>query len=754
MEHKILMGRQAWLRLAGSACGLALAAGSVAHAQTAAVGSAPSGGEVVVDEIVVTAQKRTQVLRDIPQSISVVGGETLERQQANNFQDYLGLIPGLSLEESTPGQSRVVLRGINTGSVSATVAVYVDETPFGSSSGLVNGGILAGDFDTFDIARVEVLRGPQGTLYGASSLGGVLKFVTNAPELGMLEGRGRVGVETVEGGDVGYSTQGVLNVPLGDSFAVRASGFYRKEAGFIDAIGTVGSDVESNINDAEIYGGRVSALFEPSDRVSFRATAILQDIDANESSSFEADQTTYAPLYGRMTQTRFIPEYTKTRYRLYNGLAEVDLGFANLTSSTSYNTLDRDVLVDNTFVLGSLIDALFGISAGVQRHDVNDIRKFTQEVRLSSPSNERFEWLVGGYYTRETGAIQQVLTATDPATDEILPPSTVPLIADVTLDSVYKEYAGFANATWHVLPRFDLTFGGRYSHNKQSADQQIISPVLGDSLYPTARSSENVFTYSVAPRFELSDSASIYARVAKGYRPGGPNVVLPPLPPGTPLTYDSDSLVSYEAGLKADWLDRTLSVDVSAFYLDWSDIQLFAIVEGVGFNANGGTAVSKGFEGTATLRPTDGLSVTINAAHTDAYLTEDTDPATGGMKGDALPFTPKWSASVSGDYEWSLTDNLTAYAGASLRFVGEQSADFEYAYRVEFGRQRQLPAYEVVDLRAGVSAGRWSLDAYVKNLANKRGYTSAGGAGDLPNDAINVSVIRPRTIGLSLTAGF
>jgi iron complex outermembrane receptor protein len=169
---------------------------------------------LTLEEVIVTAQKRQEALQDVPQSITVLGNETFERQQADNLQDYLALIPGLSMEGSTRGVSRISLRGINTGGVASTVGVYVDEVPFGSSSGLANGAILAGDFDTFDMARLEVLRGPQGTLYGASSLGGVMKFVTNPPQTESFEGKAQVAMEDVAGGDLSYSASSFVNIPL------------------------------------------------------------------------------------------------------------------------------------------------------------------------------------------------------------------------------------------------------------------------------------------------------------------------------------------------------------------------------------------------------------------------------------------------------------------------------------------------------------------------------------------------------------
>src|SRR5690606_11663000 len=244
-----------------------------------------------LEEIVVTAQKREQTLLEIPQSITVVDGQLLRRQQADNFEDYLSLVPGLSLQSATPGNTRITVRGVNTGGVASTVGVYVDEVPFGSSSGLANAAILAGDFDTFDVARLEVLRGPQGTLYGASSLGGVIRFVTNAPDTREFRFRAEAGLENVAEGDLGWAARSFVNIPLSERFAVRASGFYRAESGFIDSIGNNpipsltdpannivdGSLVLEDLNETDVFGGRVSALFDTGGVFSAQLTALFQD---------------------------------------------------------------------------------------------------------------------------------------------------------------------------------------------------------------------------------------------------------------------------------------------------------------------------------------------------------------------------------------------------------------------------------------------------------------------------------------------
>ena len=263
------MGKQtarANLTISGAIAMILAAAGASAQ-------QAPPAEKPVLGEIIVTAQKRNQALADIPMSVSVLPGEALERQQVDNFQDLVALVPGLSVNTNTRGVSRISLRGINTGGVASTVGIYVNDVPFGSSSGLANGAILSGDFDTFDMARIEVLRGPQGTLYGASSLGGVIKYVANEPTTDGFEARLQASAEDVEDGDMGSAVTGVVNIPVGDTVAFRASGFYRSDEGFIDSIGNNpvpsitnpavnivdGTRVEDDLNGLETSGGRVSA---------------------------------------------------------------------------------------------------------------------------------------------------------------------------------------------------------------------------------------------------------------------------------------------------------------------------------------------------------------------------------------------------------------------------------------------------------------------------------------------------------------
>jgi iron complex outermembrane receptor protein len=726
------------------------------------------------EQVVVTAQKRKEAIADIPASVTVVTGQVLEQQRATDFQDLVPLVPGLSLTGDRPGVTRVTLRGINTGGVASTVGVYSDDVPFGSSSGLANAAIVSGDFDTFDMARVEVLRGPQGTLYGASSLGGVIKYVPNPPGTDRFEARLLASGEAVDNGDPARAVTGLVNVPLTEKLAVRASGFYRFDSGFIDSIGnnpipsltdpTInivdGTLIADGLNSVDRFGGRIAALFKPSDRLSVNVATQLQDINSNGSNIVDADPGTLRPLNASPVQSRYLLETNDTKYRVYSGTINWDLGPASIESITSYGTFESDFKTDSAFAtsltggppLASLVTLLFGdaqsrpLSAVLPQTTSTD--KFTQELRLVSPRSETFDWLLGGYYTDEDSAVKQKILAVEAGTDTVA--TGIPDLADLSLDSTYREIAGFANATWHVTPRLDLSLGGRASHNKQDASQVADGPLVGGHTeYEDVKSSESPFTYSVAPRFELAKNSSIYGRIATGFRPGGPNVLPPGAPPDIPRTYSSDRLTSYELGLKAGGgqADK-FSLDLSAFYLDWKDIQLLAVVNNFGINANGGTAVSKGLEMAASVFPASGLVFSLNGTYTDAKLTQDTDPVVGGMDGDPLPYVPDWTFGLNADYEWTVMGSARASVGGSLNYTGERTAAFDE--RAADGSIRKAGSFLTLDLRAGLYHGRWSVELYGKNLTNDMGVTSIDPAGFLPNGALGLSLIRPRTIGVSV----
>ena len=730
------------------------------------------------EDIIVTAQRREQTVFQVPQSISVISGENLERQQAKSFVDYAAQIPGFNVTQNFPGQSRLILRGINTGSVGSTVAVYVDDVPFGQSGSLANGAILAGDFDTFDVSRIEVLRGPQGTLYGSNSLGGVLKYVTNAPSTERVEVRAQAGVEDVRRGETGYVGNAMVNLPLGDMLAVRASGYYHRTPGYIDRVGLAGTDV----NQADSYGGRASLLFKPSERFSARLMAVLQNIAVDAPSTFAADPLTLRPVNpatgarsGR-TQLQFAryPEFHDIDYRLYSGTLDFDAGFATLTSITSYATQRQSQISDISNngargTAGAIYGAANGGGANIGIGFTNnaDLKKFTQELRLVSPPSDFFDFVLGAYYTRETTGLHQEYLPFNLTTLALIPPAatfgpfTFSRFVYADINAHYREIAGYANGTLHLGPRFDVTFGGRYSDNKQDSFQQVVQ--LGNGTPITGRSQEGVFTWSVAPRFEIIDRVAVYGRVAKGYRPGGPNFIPAGAPANFPSEFDSDSLISYEAGLKAETADHALSVDLAGFYVDWDNILILSstTVNGtaVGINGNGRRARTYGAEATATLRPTTGFEVTANMAYTRANLRDDTVVPgglnlAGGVAGDDLPFVPRWSGTVSADYRWEMGDTAL-YVGGDVHLQDDQRGGFSAAYRATYGRQITLDGYSTVNLRAGAEFGAFTVQLYARNLLDSQGLINAsdypvvlptviGGTGAT---LINGSSIRPRTLG-------
>jgi outer membrane receptor protein involved in Fe transport len=717
------------------ACGAALATqaqaqNSATDATTAAAQPSAAQTEGDPNAIIITAQKRPQALLDVPQSVSVISGDALARSHAQRLSDYLTRIPSATIVESQAGNSRIVLRGINTGGVGATVATYVDETPFGSATALANGAILTPDIDPFDLARVEVLRGPQGTLYGANSLGGLIKFVTVAPDPSAFGGAGELGIEDVAHGDLGWWGRAAFNVPLSSNAAFRASGFYRRDPGYIDD-----PNFGHDVNDGKTYGGRVSFMVRPTDRLSIRASAHLENIRSNGTNDVDLNPVTLDPANGSLEHSRFMPTPNDIDLRIYNTTIDYDFGPVALISATSYGTLDQAQIEDGSGAFG--VPGI-GLNQGMTQ------RRFTQEVRLASTGKQTIDWTIGAFYTREKNHLSQDLFAADPATGDPIPGADGLII--VSLPSRYREYAGFANATWHISPKFDLTAGARYSHNHQSNSQLTSGPLVGTPTDISGKSSDNAFTYSVAPTYKLSANTRIYARIAKGYRPGGPNALSPDAPAAVPRQFGPDTTTNYEIGLKTHTDDNLFSLDVSAFRIDWKNIQLLVQIGQFGVNINGASARSSGVEFTAGLHPTRELTLFANGSYVDAHLTQDAPPTAGGLDGDPLPYNPKWQWTLGGEYEHRLSTSTTLRGGISWHYTGKRFSDFSPA---PIRNERKLSAYGQVDAHAGVDFGRFRVDAFAHNLTDSRGITNVGFFGDINGD-FAAAVVRPRSFGLAL----
>lgn len=722
-----------------------------------------------LQEIVVTAQKRSEKLHDVPMGVTAVSNEQMDKLRLTDFQDLQSMVPALSVQQIQPGLSRLTLRGENVGGVGSTVTTYVDDTPVGSSNALANGSIITGDFDTWDLQRVEVLRGPQGTLYGAGSEGGLLKYVTIAPDPAHQAAAFQVGGEDISHGDFGVLTKGMINAPIGSSAALRISGFYSQLPGYIDdpQLG------ETGINHGFREGGRASLLLNATDNFSIRLTAFGQNLRTDGTNGVDVvgaagtpltpPANQLQPLVGNYAQDRFINEPSTFRNRVYSATLDWNLGGATLTSVSSWGKSYQNLFIDATsvplvpgFTFGDLATSVIGAPAGLAETNVINLGKFTQEVRLASTGTDTLDWQLGGFFTHESSTIRQTLPSFLIPSQALTP---LPGFEVVGLGALYREWAAFGQVTWHFNPQFDVTLGGRRSENRQEADESVGGLLINPTQFSGGASTGTDFTYSVAPRWHITDNTLAYARVATGYRPGGPNALPPGVPAGVQTEYESDTTTNYELGTRTSFLDNRLSVDVAAFLIDWKKIQLFEFVENFGINANGGTAESKGLEWTLGLTPVTGLNFLLTGAYVDAYLTADA-PAAGGSNGDPLPYAPKWSTSLDGSYTWHATGAFDGFVGATWSYVGSRISDFAASTTVVNGAvafvpnpREALPSYNTVNLRAGLENARWSFELYAKNLGDTRGITSYGNSGT-PNSGGSIGLIQPRTVGATATIHF
>ncbi|MGA3157437.1 MAG: TonB-dependent receptor [Steroidobacteraceae bacterium] len=728
----------------------ALISWEFALAQTATQ-SAGSENDTL-ETVIVTAEKREERLQDVPMSVSVLGGNELEKQQDRDFADFAAMIPGLSLMSSGPGITQLTLRGQNAGGDGSTVAVYLDESPIGSSSALLNGAILSGDLDTWDMQRIEVLRGPQGTLYGASSEGGLLKFVTNAPVLGSFSGAVEASGEEVQDGGNDGDVRGMVNIPLGSRAALRVSAFDQDLAGYIDDPLSGAKNVNSGHKD----GGRASLLFDATDDFSIRLTAMQQETKTNGNPAVDVNPLTLAPVVGDLSQDRYYSEPNYFKYENYNATINWKTGPVNIVSTTSYGVLNSDQVIDATstviapgLTLGAYISSpeVFDENLGSYEDNNADLEKFTQEIRISSSIAEQIDWQLGGYYTHEQGALDQHLNIFAIPGDGS---AGLPSLEVVSLDSTYEEWAGFGNVTYHFGPQFDLQAGGRWSTNKQSAVENLSGLLVGPPQAYDASSKGNVFTYSVAPSWKPDPSTTVYARLATGFRPGGPNV-LPPDTVGVPKEYGSDKTTNIELGVKSTQADGRVSVDLAVFHVDWKNIQLLEYVDSYGVNGNGGTARSEGLEADLKIIPVRGLTFTWTGAYTDAVLTSPA-PAVNGVSGDPMPFSPKWSTAIDGEYDWAAFSDYNAFVGATWSYIGTRSTDFASSAAAA-PAQATLPSYNTFAARLGLQSTRYLFELYGKNLSNSRGITNYVSSG-APNLAGEINVIQPLTIGVTASMKF
>ncbi|MBB3859377.1 outer membrane receptor protein involved in Fe transport [Novosphingobium hassiacum] len=739
----------------------------LALAATPAAAQSAAKADELGNEIIVTAQKREERLKDVPVPVTAVGGGDLLTQNQTKAQDFFASVPGVNLQFQN-NRAQLSIRGISTGPVSGNpvVGYTIDDAPFGASTG--QGGLFgsAPDLDPADLQRVEVLRGPQGTLYGASSMGGLVKYVTVDPDTSDFSGSVAAGTNLVhEGGSAGYNLRGSINVPVSETLAVRGSAFVRREAGYIDNVRTGVKDA----NSSKVWGGRVSALWKPSEAFSVKLSGLYQVRDIYGAPNVDI---TTGSLYKQTDQIGSGRSRSETE--MYTAEVRAELGAVDVTSITSYsrarNFDSLDFTASPLVEFAPVFPILFpGISpiGDVFRQGYN-VDKFSHETRLSGSFGDNIDWIVGGFYTDEDANYDLDNYATNPANGAILGvpinDGTGPQLGTIIVwrDTIkFREYAGFGNLTVRLSDQFDVQFGGRYSHNDQEMfhhewfqfDPYPALPLEGINR-PEA--SGNAFTYQITPRFKPSPDHMIYARVASGYRPGGTNAVCGPLaaPANVPCQFAPDKTVNYELGAKGDLAGGLLSYDVSLFHIDWKDIQIVQVLDVFTYNGNAGKARSRGVELSLSARPADGLTLSAWYSYVDATLREEfVDANFYALQGDRLPFSSKHSGRFSFDYKTSVGQDADFSLGGAATYVGQRNGEF-VPFEGAAPLRANYPGYVQFDVNAALNIDNWTLSAFVQNLTNKRGIIGGGFWNQTSYNTNWFNYSQPRTVGLNVEVKF
>lgn len=727
---------------------LSLFAATQATAQSAGVG--------MLEEIVVTAQRREERLQDVPAAISSLSGESLNRRNVLGNADLVARVPSLSLDVQGPGESTLSIRGVGTAyGLAPAVSYYLNETPLDIRT---DGSTGVPDIDFFDVDRVEVLRGPQGTLYGSSSMGGALRILTAQPDTTGFSAKAQTGASTMEGGGTGYLGKAAVSLPLGDNAAIRFVGAYEHIPGYVDR--AVPGDwfeptpdlpiSERRINDADLKSGRILGLVQVNDKVRITPSIWYSEIDAGGASEYHTNlpRFTTAATYA-----------TPAKSKAVNGnlLIEADLGFADFISSSSVLTRDVNNNRDLSLLMVNLAP-LFGVPAV----DYPTLDRFTsdnegliQEFRLTSPADQRLRWVAGAYFSRFEQNSVELIDSESFAT-------AIGQVDDASLytfdqEVVDRQAAVFADLTYAMLPNLDLTVGARY-YELRSSLENVQTGILAAPNQPLIRANASGTSPRAVVAYRPTDDLMFYTSAARGYRPGGPNVGLPD-GIGCELTdayqplYDPDSVWNYELGAKSEFLQRRLSVNVAVYHIDWKDVQQAVADPGCGYAivANVGEARSRGVEAEIMMRPIDNLTLSAVASYTDAEFTAIDEPyqlASASTPGDPLPGIPRRKFNVDAQYGRELGDDRSWFVRADWTWLSSVPTGFT--------TQNRRPSYGAIGATAAYRIGGYELSLYGRNLTNEDGILDISEGTTASIEGIFVTQIStpPRTIGLNLAVDF
>lgn len=720
--------------------------------------------QAFLEEVVVTAEKRAESIQAVPTSVSAIAGDKLIQLGVSRLGDYAQYIPGLDIQDGgSPGQTSVSLRGIAALGSGALVGYYIDDTPLGSSSNYAVASLFALDLMPYDLERLEVLRGPQGTLYGGGAMGGLIKYVLKQADTDSYVTE--VGAElsaTDGGGDLGYSVRAATNIPLiQNTLGVRFSAYDRHYQGYTDNV-FVGDD---NSNSGKEYGGRAALTWTPRQDIRVNLSGMWNRTQSDDNAVVTlGNVTTYdqdgaefyrgQPTFGALAGSHpFLQPFSK-EMDYYAATINYDApNGVTMTSASSWSETATIRIQDSTASYGEF-PLLFDLPAGYSDFllDMN-LEKFTQELRAASADGGRFEWLIGAFYTKETNSNYQVATVY--GTDyQVLPGSVFsPFFFYGKLPSTYREYAAFGDLTWNATDKFDITGGVRYASNSQDFRQITDGLVLGGFTDQKGHSSEDVTTWSASSRYRFTQDIMLYAKVATGYRPGGPNLAIA----GANPTVDSDKLISYESGLKSTFLDGRLLLNIAGYYIDWDGIQLQVsnAACSCSYLANAGNAISRGAELEGQFSPVAGWRLGYSAAYNKNRLTSLLPGAPPFLLNFQLPGVPEWSAGATADYSWRIGAGLQAGIGAGIRYVGEQNVS---AVSVSGATPNtRQPSYTTGDLRAALSFDQYAINFFIRNITNEVAYLSQAPAQSAVTgavSAIDAPPLQPRVIGVSVDVTF
>lgn len=725
-------------------------------------GPGASQGTDDIDAIIVTAQRRAQTLVEVPMSVTAITGEDLESKGMTGFLDYAVLVPSLSFgfngAEARGSRNTIAIRGV---SGTDTTGYYVNDTP-------IPYGV---DPHLLDIQRVEVLRGPQGTLYGSGSMGGTIKVISEEPDPNELSSSLRTALSYTKEGNVNSEISGVTNIPIvQDKIGARLSAFYERQSGIYDRI--FGEQlpyyasaprpnlfgVDENVDSSGSYGAHLEVAFRPVSDLEIVPSVFWQETIEDGATQADSDP-------GQFDQFRVynIQEPFKDRHILANLAIRYHFGFADLVSSTSVFDRQWEETEDITEIIDLLLREAYANPAAppypMPIFNSRDQDRFVQELRLAGTAGQ-LDWLVGAFYQTVDTSRFAIIFPEGMAANPDYVDFGVNDNLFISNDSFETtEKAVFTDLTWRITEQLDVSAGVRLFDNETESARDSSGLLDAGVLFSGRTSTETGNTPRMSMRYMLNDDTAVYTTASKGFRLGGTNTPLPSTCDGdlaelgiaSPESFNSDSLWSYEVGTKTGLFGDTLDVNAAAFQIDWSDIQQDVRLPNCGFafTSNVGESEIRGFEVEAVYAPTDTLSLTFAVSQNDSEVT-DAGLAANAETGDKLLNTPEWKFTASGESSFELAGR-EAFFQLEYQFFGESWSTFNQDDPENLvDPQPFLPRdeFQTVDARLGVQVGDVQLIFFVDNALDEE-----ANLGDARSIGLEfpgrrrLITNRPRTIG-------